>query len=82
MKALSLRAVSENFEKFQATTSRKGLVSVLAQLPLVLAWPSLLSRCGFVRQVYMDFQEAGDNCGLLHSCGKMCTTEPQLHTFH
>ena len=29
----------------------------------------------------MDFQEAGNNCGLLHSCGKMCTIEPQIYFF-
>ena len=29
----------------------------------------------------MDFQEAGNNCGLLHSCGKMSTTEPQIYRF-
>ena len=29
----------------------------------------------------MDFQEAGNNCGLLHSCGRMCTTDPQTIFF-
>ena len=29
----------------------------------------------------MDFQEAGNNCGLTHSCGGMCTTDHILHTF-
>ena len=49
MKALSWRAVSGHFEKFQATISRKSLVSVLEQQHLlVLAWSSLLAECGFV----------------------------------
>ena len=54
MKALLWRAVSESFEKLQATISS---VSVLEQL------------------------HVGNNCGLLHSCGKMSTTEPQIHFF-
>ncbi len=29
----------------------------------------------------MDFQEAGNNCGLLHSCGIMCVTKPQTLFF-
>ena len=32
MKVLSWKAVSESFEKFQPTTSRKSLESVLEQL--------------------------------------------------
>ena len=27
----------------------------------------------FVEQGYNDFQEEGNKCGLLHSCGRMCT---------
>ena len=27
----------------------------------------------------MDFQEAGNNYGLLHSCGKMFIIEPQVY---
>ena len=30
---------------------------------------------------YKDFQKAGNNCGLLHSCGRMCATEPDLTIF-
>ena len=29
----------------------------------------------------MGFQEAGYNCVLLHSCGKMSTIEPQTYFF-
>ena len=29
----------------------------------------------------MDFQEARNNRGLLHSCGIICTTEPQTIFF-
>ena len=35
-----------------------------------------------VRRGYMGFQDAGyNNCGLLHSCGKMSTIEPQIYFF-
>ena len=69
VKAFSWRAVSESFKKFQPTTSRKNLDSVLDP------------GYGFVRWGYMDFQEAGNNRGLLHSCGRMCTTDPQTIHF-
>ena len=37
--------------------------------------------CLFVRRGYKDFQEAGNNRGLLHSRGIICTTEPQTIFF-
>ena len=77
MKALSWRAVSGHFEEFQATISRKSLVSVLEQRGLV-PWLGVVL---LVRRGYMGFQEAGYNCGLLHSCGKMSTIEPQIYFF-
>ena len=82
MKAFSWRAVSESSEKFQPTTSRKSLDSVLEQLHwfqrcLVYCLCVVL----FVRRGYKDFQEAGNNRGLLHSCGIICTTEPQTIFF-
>ena len=43
-----------------------------------LAWVNLLSACGFqlVRRGYYDFQKAGNNCGLLHSCGQVYIAQP------
>ena len=29
----------------------------------------------------MDFQGAGNNCGLLYSCSRMCTIEPYIYFF-
>ena len=45
-----------------------------------IVWPSLLVCmwfCLFNRWGYKDFQEARNNCGLLQSCGRMCTAKQQ-----
>ena len=76
MKAFLGEPFSESSEEFQTTTSMKSLDSVLEQLYCGLVY--CLHVVLFVRQGYMDFQEPGNNCGLLHSCGRMCTTEPHI----
>ena len=70
VKAISWRTVSE---KFQSTTLEKASILFLS------SWRGLvhcLRVVLFVRRGYKDFQEPGNNSGLLHSCGRMCATDP------
>ena len=69
---ISANENSDSSEKFQPTTSRKSVDSVSS-----CTGSSHAYSIGFVRWGYMNFQEAGNNCGLVHSCGRMCTTDPQ-----
>ena len=77
-KVFSCWAISESSEKFQ-TTTRKSLDSVVKQLHyLVLARLVYCLRAVLlVRRGYM----VSRNCDLLHSCGRMCTTDPQTIFF-
>ena len=74
MKALAWRAVPEGFVKSQPTTSRKSLESVHEQLyrlwPVLVYCPHVVL---FARRGYKHFKEAGNKCGLIHSCGGMYT---------
>ena len=77
MKRFSWRAVSESSEKFSQQLLGKALIQFFSSCIGFLARPILLLHVVvFVRRGYMDFLEAGNNCGLLHSCGRMCNAEP------